>query len=155
LLQGAVWAVAAVLVARGGVRPSLALVLAAAALLRLGALAAPVYLSDDIYRYIWDGRIQAAGINPYRYIPTDAELAPLRDTAVFPNINRNNYAPTIYPPGAQMVFLGINRIGETVPVVKLVLVAAEAIGIGALLLVLRAVGAPTQNILLYAWHPLP
>src|SRR5262245_18276567 len=75
LLQGAVWSVAAIFVVRGGVRPSLALVLATAALMRLGALAAPVYLSDDIYRYIWDGRVQAAGINPYRYIPDDAELA--------------------------------------------------------------------------------
>ena len=121
---------------------SLRLILATAVLLRLGALAAPVYLSDDIYRYIWDGRVQAAGINPYRYIPTDTNLAPLRDEAVFPNINRNNYAPTIYPPVAQMLFLGATRFGETVPAIKLVLVAVEAIGIGALLLVLRTVGAP-------------
>ena len=113
LLQGAVWAVAAVLVARGAERPSLTLILVTAVLLRLGALAAPVYLSDDIYRYIWDGRVQAAGINPYRYIPTDTALAPLRDEAVFPNINRNNYAPTIYPPVAQLLFLGATRLGET------------------------------------------
>jgi hypothetical protein len=81
LLQGAVWAVAAVLVTRGAGRPSLRLILVTAILLRLGALAAPVYLSDDIYRYIWDGRVQAAGINPYRYIPTDTALAALRDEA--------------------------------------------------------------------------
>jgi alpha-1,6-mannosyltransferase len=155
LLQGAVWAVAAVVVARRAGRPPLALILATAVLLRLGALAAPVYLSDDIYRYIWDGRVQAAGINPYRYIPTDTHLAPLRDEAVFPNVNRNNYAPTIYPPVAQMLFFAASRFGETVPAIKLVLVAVEAIGIGALLLVLRTAGAPAQNILFYAWHPLP
>jgi hypothetical protein len=155
LLQGAVWAVAAIVVARGTARPSLTLILATAALLRLGALTAPVYLSDDIYRYIWDGRVQAAGINPYRYIPTDTHLAPLRDAVVFPNINRNNYAPTIYPPVAQMLFLAATRFGETVPAIKLVLVAVEAIGIGALLLVLRTTGAPRQNIMFYAWHPLP
>src|SRR6516164_5132740 len=155
LLQGGIWAVAAVLVARGPARPSLGVILATAALLRLMALAAPVYLSDDIYRYIWDGRVQAAGINPYRYIPTDVNLAPLRDQTVFPNINRNNYAPTIYPPVAQMLFFAATRFGETVPVVKLVLVAVEAIGIAALLRVLRTVGAPRENILLYAWHPLP
>jgi hypothetical protein len=155
LLQGAVWAVAAVLIARGAGRSSLTLIVVTAVLLRLGALAAPVYLSDDIYRYIWDGRVQAAGINPYRYIPTDTNLAPLRDDAVFPNINRNNYAPTIYPPVAQMLFLGTTRFGETVPGVKLILVAIEAIGISALLLVLRTVEAPTQNILFYVWHPLP
>jgi hypothetical protein len=155
LLQGGVWAVAAIALARGAVRPPVVLILATAALLRLGALAAPVYLSDDIYRYIWDGRVQAAGINPYRYIPVDRHLAPLRDEAVFPNINRNNYAPTIYPPVAQMLFFAATRFGQTVPVIKLVLVAVEAIGIGALLLVLRTVGAPRQSILLYAWHPLP
>ena len=155
LLQGAVWTVAAFVVARRAGRPPLALILVTAALLRLGALAAPVYLSDDIYRYIWDGRVQAAGINPYRYIPTDMHLASLRDEAVFPNINRNNYAPTIYPPVAQMVFFAATRLGETVPAIKLVLVAVEAVGIVALLLVLRTAGAPRQNILLYAWHPLP
>src|SRR6516162_30498 len=155
LLQGAVWAVAAVVVARGARRPPFALILATAILLRVGALAAPVYLSDDIYRYIWDGRVQAAGINPYRYIPTDADLAPLRDEAVFPNINRNNYAPTIYPPVAQMLFFAASRLDETVLAIKLVLVAIEAIGIGALFVVLRTVGALRENILLYAWHPLP
>jgi hypothetical protein len=155
LLQGAVWAMAAVAIGWRAGRPPLAVILVTAALMRLGALAAPVYLSDDIYRYIWDGRVQAAGINPYRYIPTDTHLASLRDAVVFPNINRSNYAPTIYPPVAQMVFFAATRFGETVPPVKLVLVAVEAIGIGALLLVLRSVGAPRQNILLYAWHPLP
>ena len=155
LLQGAVWAVAAVFIARRVGRPPLALILVTAALMRLGAFAAPVYLSDDIYRYIWDGRVQAAGINPYRYIPTDTPLTSLRDETVFPNINRSNYAPTIYPPVAQMVFFVATRFGETVPAVKLVLVAAEAIAIVALLLVLRTVGAPHQNIMLYAWHPLP
>ena len=156
LLQGAVWAIAAIVVTGGaGGRAALALILATAVLLRVGALAAPVYLSDDIYRYIWDGRVQAAGINPYRYIPTDTHLAPLRDAAIFPNINRNNYAPTIYPPVAQMLFLAATRFGETVPLMKLMLVVVEAIAIGALLLVLRALGAPRENILLYAWHPLP
>ena len=155
LLQGGVWVVAAIIVARGAGRPTLALILATAVLLRLGALTAPVYLSDDVYRYIWDGRVQAVGINPYRYIPTDTNLAALRDEAVFPNINRNNYAPTIYPPVAQMLFLVATRFGETVPAIKLFLVAVEAIGIGALLLVLRTTGAPRHNIIFYAWHPLP
>jgi alpha-1,6-mannosyltransferase len=156
LLQGAVWAVAALAVMRSvGGRPALAVILATAILLRIGALTAPVYLSDDIFRYIWDGRVQAAGINPYRYIPTDTHLAPLRDDAIFPNINRNNYAPTIYPPVAQMLFFVATRLGETVTAMKLVLVAVEAIGIGALLFILPAAGVPRENILLYAWHPLP
>jgi hypothetical protein len=156
LVQGAVWAVAAALVLRGGdQRPALALILGTAVLLRLIALAAPVFLSDDINRYIWDGRVQAAGINPYRYIPTDPELGALRDPLIFPNINRNNYAPTIYPPVAQMLFLLANRFGETALAVKLVFVTIEAVGIGTLLFILWAAGRPLEHILLYAWHPLP
>ena len=156
LAQGGVWAVAAALVLRGGdQRPALALILGTAVLLRLIALAAPVFLSDDINRYIWDGRVQAAGINPYRYIPTDPELEALRDRLIFPNINRNNYAPTIYPPVAQMLFLAATRFGETALAVKLVFVTIEAVGIGALIFILRAAGRPPEHILLYAWHPLP
>jgi hypothetical protein len=156
LVQGAVWAAAAALVLRGGDRrPALILVLGTAVLLRLIALAAPVFLSDDVNRYVWDGRVQAAGINPYRYIPTAPELEPLRDPLIFPNINRNNYAPTIYPPLAQMLFLVANRFGETALAVKLVSVTIESVGIAILIFILRAAGRPPEHILLYAWHPLP
>jgi alpha-1,6-mannosyltransferase len=156
LLQGVVWAAAAALVTRAlDGRSLMIMILGTAALLRVIALAAPVFLSDDIYRYIWDGRVQAAGVNPYRYVPTDPELAPLRDEAIFPNINRNNYAPTIYPPVAQMLFLLANRLSGTVLALKLFLVAIEAIGIWALFLILRVTGAPREQILLYVWHPLP
>jgi alpha-1,6-mannosyltransferase len=156
LFQSTVWAAAALTITRVAGRPSpLKLILTIAILLRLVALAAPVFLSDDINRYIWDGRVQAAGINPYRYIPTDPDLAPLRDEAIFPSINRNNYAPTIYPPCAQMLFLLANRLGGTVLAVKLVFVAIEAVGVWALLFILRAAGMPRERILLYAWHPLP
>jgi alpha-1,6-mannosyltransferase len=156
VLQGIVWAAAAAVVTRRtDRRPALALILGTAILLRLLALSAPVFLSDDINRYIWDGRVQAAGINPYRYIPSDPDLARLQDDAIYPNINRNNYAPTIYPPVAQMLFLLANRVGETVLAVKLVFVVVEAVGIGALLLILRAAGEPREHILLYVWHPLP
>jgi hypothetical protein len=49
--------------------------------MRLALLFVEPYLSSDIYRYIWDGRVQAAGINPYRYVPNAPELAQLRDAA--------------------------------------------------------------------------
>jgi hypothetical protein len=155
LLQSGVWAAAATIAVRSAQRPRFALIVATAILLRLGALTAPVFLSNDILRYIWDGRVQAAGINPYRYVPNDPNLSALRDEAVFWHINRGNYAPTIYPPVAQMLFLFAHRLGESVLTIKLVLVGIEAMSIGALLLVLRAAGAPREQILLYVWHPLP
>src|SRR6516225_8133044 len=153
LLQGVAWAAAAAVITRGIDGRSLTiLTLGTAALLRVIALAAPIFLSDDINRYIWDGRVQAAGINPYRYIPTDPELAPLRDEAVFRNINRSNYAPTIYPPVGQMLFSLANRFGGRVLAVKLLFIGVEAAGIVVLLTILRAVEKPRVHILFYVWH---
>ena len=63
----------------------------------------PVVLSKDMYRYIWDGRVQQSGINPYLYPPEAAELKTLRDDRIFPKINRKE-SPTLYPAGAQIFF---------------------------------------------------
>ncbi len=73
---------AAALVVAGRVparRGTLVLILALAVLPRLILLASTPALSDDLYRYIWDGKVSAAGIDPYRYAPADPALAPLRD----------------------------------------------------------------------------
>ena len=80
------------------------LVLGVAVAMRLLTLTAPPVLSSDLYRYVWDGRVQLAGINPYRYLPAADELAFLRDEAVYPHINRAEYAHTVYPPAAQAIF---------------------------------------------------
>ena len=87
----------------------LGLVLAFAFLFRVAVLGSPVLLSSDLYRYLWDGRVQWAGISPYRYPPAAAELAPLRDDAVYPHINRPTKV-TAYPPGAQAVFALVARV---------------------------------------------
>src|ERR1700723_4650051 len=92
------------------------LIFSVAILLRAYMLLFDPILSSDIYRYVWDGRVQAAGINPYRYFPADQALALLRDGTIFPHINRADTAVTIYPPVAQFFFLIITRIGESVTV---------------------------------------
>jgi hypothetical protein len=125
-----------------------------ATLFRLSILFFPPYLSDDIYRYIWDGRVQSAGINPYRYIPADESLAKLRDDKIYPNINRRDYAHTIYPPVAEGAFLLITRFSGSVTWMKAVMVASEAITVWALLQLLVSFGFPRQRVLIYAWHPL-
>jgi alpha-1,6-mannosyltransferase len=117
-------------------------------------LFAPPILSDDIYRYIWDGRVQAAGVNPYRYVPADEALAPLRDDAIYPNINRAEYAPTIYPPIAQAFYFMATRVSESVTWMKAVLVGCEAVGLWAVAALLASFGWPRQRVLLVAWHPL-
>jgi hypothetical protein len=112
-------------------------------------------VSTDIFRYIWDGRVQGTGINPYLYLPIDETLQHLRDAAIYPNINRADYAPTIYPPMAQIVFFLITRISESVVFMKAVMVGFETLTVWAILKLLAARGLPATGVLLYAWHPLP
>jgi hypothetical protein len=136
--------------------PSLWFVLAVAVLMRVAPLLAPPFLSNDMYRYIWDGWVQSAGINPYRYIPADAHLAFLRDQVIYPNINRATYAHTIYPPAAEMIFWAITQVKlPAVLGMKLCLLGFEALGVFATIRLLDAARLPRGNILIYAWNPLP
>jgi alpha-1,6-mannosyltransferase len=155
LLQCALYAVAAVVVWRvRAARATLVLVVAFAALFRLAVLFDAPRLSDDIYRYVWDGRVQAAGINPYRYVPADPALARLRDRDIYEHINRRDYAPTIYPPVAQVIFFAATRASESVVWMKVVMVAFEAVALWAISALLASFGLPRQRVLLAAWHPL-
>jgi alpha-1,6-mannosyltransferase len=135
-------------------RWTFAIILATALGCRLVCLFSPPFLSTDIFRYVWDGWVQAARMNPYRYIPADPHLAFLRDLDIYPNINRRTYAHTIYPPGAQMLFLLITRIGGTVRVMKAGMVGLEALTIWILVKLLAALGLRREQVLIYAWHPL-
>ena len=156
LAQGAVYLLALRLVWPAiRSRSVVVLILGTAAVLRVAVLAAPPYLSSDIYRYVWDGRVIAAGINPYRYIPTDPHLAALRDPGILPRINRNNYAPTIYPPAAEALFFVVTRLSGSLTAMKAAMVACEAVAIILLLRLLADAGLPATRIIVYAWHPLP
>lgn len=135
-------------------RSTLGLILVVAVLLRIVAGWAEPYLSNDVYRYIWDGRVQAAGINPYRHVPHDPELVGLRDEAIYGKMNRKDYAPTIYPPGAEMVFFLVTRVSERVGWMRFCLVLFEGVAVWALLRILARRGEAPPRILLYAWHPL-
>jgi hypothetical protein len=160
-LQLAVYGYAAWQLCRGSWREAmrgrntLIVILCVAAILRAVALLAPQALSTDAFRYVWDGRVQAAGINPYRFIPADPALELLRDGSIYPNINRAAYAHTIYPPAAQLAFLAIERVSDSVVGMKLGMLVFDAASIACLLALLRRHGLPPSRILLYAWHPLP
>jgi alpha-1,6-mannosyltransferase len=136
-------------------KTALIIIACGAIAMRLALLFTEPTLSTDIYRYIWDGRVQAAGINPYRYVPAAPELASLRDPAIWPQINRADYAVTIYPPVAQALFLAVTRIGESVVVMKLGLVLFEVVTIVVILALLRRLAKPIALVAAYAWHPLP
>jgi len=60
-------------------------------------------------RYVWDGRLEAAGFNPYRYPPADTRFETLHDHNIYPRIG-SKYAPTIHPPTAEAIFLLVTRV---------------------------------------------
>lgn len=155
ITTGLVAAAATGVAERAPATTALWIVVGVALLLRGILLFVEPLLSSDIYRYIWDGRVLAAGINPYRYVPADPALMPLRDASIYPNINRADYAVTIYPPVAQAFFFLVTRLGETVTTMKLAFLGCEAVTVTVILLLLRRLGRPATRLVAYAWHPLP
>jgi hypothetical protein len=135
-------------------RTGLVIVIGFALAMRLALVGIEPLFSTDIYRYVWDGRVQAAGINPYLYVPADPALAALRDAAIYPFINRADYAVTGYPPLAEMFFLVATRVSETLTGMRLAMVACEAVIVVVLVALLRRLGRPDATVVAYAWHPL-
>jgi alpha-1,6-mannosyltransferase len=135
-------------------RAALLVVIVVAAAMRLPLLPPQPFLSSDMYRYVWDGRVQNAGINPYRYIPASPALSALRDQAIYPHVNRPDYARTIYAPAAEMIFAAVARIGQSVLAMKIVMVAFEMMGVACMLGVLCLAGLPPARLLIYAWNPV-
>jgi hypothetical protein len=124
-----------------------------AVLFRLTLLFTDPSLSDDIFRYLWDGRVLASGINPYLYPPESEFLTFLRDGTVYPYINHPQL-PTIYPPVAQFFFLIAFAVFGSVWGLKLMVVAIDmALGWG-LLKLLDLKKRSRSAVLIYLWHPL-
>jgi alpha-1,6-mannosyltransferase len=152
----AIYALAAIWVIRRRppVRWTLALIFLVAFGARLVLIPQTPTISDDIYRYVWDGRIQASGINPYRYAPNDPAVASFRDRAIYPGINRKP-VPTIYPPVAQGVFRLIYALHpDSVAWTKLALTLLDLATMAILVILLIRAGLRPERVLLYAWHPL-
>lgn len=154
LVEGAIYGAIVWLVVTGRIAITLSALLAVAVLMHLPLLVAAPYFSSDIYRYVWDGRVQGAGINPYLYVPNDPVLAGLRDTAIWPLINRAAYATTIYPPAAEALFFLVTRIGASVIAMKIAFVALEAVTIWVLIRLLDRDAVPRGRAMILAWSPL-
>lgn len=141
-------------VARG--LPASPRLLAAALLLaaawRVPLLVAPPLLSTDIYRYIWDGRIQRLGYNPYGSAPGDPTLQHLH--APITRLTEHADLPTIYPPAAELFFRAIATVDESVLAFKLAVTMCD---VAIALLLLRWLAVADRSrwwVLAYAWHPL-
>jgi hypothetical protein len=161
-------------------RTAAGLILLGGIAVQAAAVSAPPRLSDDLYRYIWDGRVQAAGIDPYAYVPAARQLTGLRDEflwhpdadyCVTPRfvskhpaaglttgctaINRPT-VPTIYPPVAEAYFLGVHYLpsadDSTTPIQAST--AGVAVLITAMLMAgLSRLGRDVRLAALWSWCP--
>lgn len=98
--------------------------LAIGLLARLALLPLDPLLSDDLWRYVWDGRVALSGVNPFAHAPDAAQLAALRDPHIWPRINHPDI-PTIYPPAAQLVFLLNAALGGAEHLLRALFIAIE------------------------------
>lgn len=183
LLFGAAWlafAAAIWLLRKVPARAAVGLILLGGFAAGLACATAPERTSDDLYRYVWDGRVQAAGIDPYDYVPAAAQLAGLRDPTLWPTgpthwcINPGAVGPdggtlvpgcslinrpavhTIYPPVAEAYFLGVHEFSPPGGRYKPIQLAAVLLALAttvALLLALRALGRDLRLAALWAWCP--
>jgi hypothetical protein len=155
VLAGAIYALCVwAVLRRPAGRHDIAIIIGVGIVLRGLALTAPDALSTDLNRYIWDGRVQAAGINPYLYVPADPRLAHLRDAAIFPQINQKDTAVTIYPPAAELLLLAGHWISDSIAGPRTVMLAMDLAIVLALLGWLSTDKLPRERVLIYAWHPL-
>src|SRR6266581_7400809 len=126
--------------------------LAVSALWHFQFLRMPPGLDDDIHRYVWDGRIQRLGYNPYIVVPSDPALASLH-TSETRTLN-NPEVPSPYPPGAQLFFRAVAAIHESTFALKVAFVVCDLAIVFVWLDVLRCTRQGEHWVLAYAWHPL-
>ncbi len=117
-------------------------------------VAAPPLLSNDINRYVWEGRVQLHGGNPYRWSdrPESPRWIALRD-AVYLGLNHKDYT-AVYPPLFVLATRGVVAVHDSFSAMKAFLVACELATLAALGLALKRRRLPRERLLVLAWSPL-
>ena len=123
-----------------------------AALWHLAFLRMPPGSDDDIHRYVWDGRVQRLGYNPYVVVPSDPAFAGIH-TPETRTLN-NPDLPSPYPAGAELFFLAVTAIHESVFALKVAFVLCEFAIVFVLLDIFSRSGQGAHWVLAYAWNPL-
>jgi len=126
--------------------------LALAALWHFQFLRMPPGPDDDVHRYVWDGRVQRLGYNPYLLIPNDPSLAGLH-TSETRTLN-NSEVPSPYPPGAQLFFRAVTAIYESTFALRVAFLLCDLAIVFVLLDILHRTGQGKHWLLAYAWHPV-
>ncbi len=123
-----------------------------AAVWHIEFLRLPAGADDDIHRYVWDGRLQRLGYNPYLVVPSDPAAKGLH-TPETRNLN-NPDLPSPYPAGAQLFFRAVTAIHESTFAMKVAFVVCQVAIVFVLLDVLRCTGRGAHLVLAFAWNPL-
>ena len=123
-----------------------------AALWHLAFLRMPPGSDDDIHRYVWDGRVQRLGYNPYIVVPSDPAFAGIH-TPETRTLN-NPDLPSPYPAGAELFFLAVTEIHESVFALKVAFILCEFAIVFVLLDIFSRSGQGAHWVLVYAWNPL-
>src|SRR5262249_30702817 len=126
--------------------------LALAVLWHFQFLRMPSGADDDIHRYVWDGRVQRLGYNPYIVVPSDPALGRLH-SAETRTLNHPDVSSP-YPAGAQLFFRAVTAIQESTFALKVAFVVCDLAMVLVLFDVLRRSGQGAHWVLAYAWHPL-
>ena len=130
----------------------LVIALALAAAFRVPLAAPKVGADNDMVRYLYDGRLQRLGYNPFEVVPADPAVAQTHtdETRRMPSIR----ARTPYPAAAQLFFRGVVTVWESSRAMKWALVGCDLLTIWVLVLWLRDTKRSPWLALVYAWNPL-
>lgn len=115
-------------------------------------LVSPTPVSDDIFRYEWDGLVTSEGINPYAHSPAADEVRHLR------GLNwhqiQNKTIKTMYPPLAQLLFGGLQTVWPGTMSLRVVAVLFSVAATGVIMLILKELRLEPSRALIYGWSPL-
>ena len=136
----------------GGTNKLLALGLVLAAAWRVPLLLNPPTLSTDVYRYVWDGRIQRLGYDPYLVVPSNSAVRHLHTDETL-LLNHPDF-PTPYPAAAELFFRAVTMVDESASAMKSAIFLCDAALVAVLLWWLSASNRSPWWVLAYAWNPL-
>jgi len=119
---------------------------------RVPLVAPPVNFDSDMVRYLWDGRVQLRGYNPYHVVPADPAMAGIHteETRRMPSVR----ARTPYPPAAQLFFRLVVWIHDSTRTMKIALALCDLLTILIVWRWLPLIGRPEWLLIAYAWNPL-
>jgi hypothetical protein len=137
----------------------LVMIVGFAALFRLALLQQTPWLSNDIYRYLWDAQLVDHGVNPYALPPAAEELSRFRDATIYPPMDHKN-VHSVYPPLLQLLFWAGRKASQAFDLqffvgLKFIFLLIDAGLVFALFRLLAQLNLDPRWAILYAWHPLP